>query len=825
MSPSRWRGEEDTDSIANRGLDDGAVVESLRLIPRPLRDQGQPLIFTLEHVTGRYGEEPRSSIEARLRRSLLVVFLVSSTVLMLEVALTRVLSVVLSYHYVFAIVSLTLLGLGSGAFTLYMARSKGLLKHRASSLPVITALLSLSIPLCLILGLESHAYWVFFIPFFAAGLALTYAYEQFTEQSGKLYFADLTGAGLGSILAILLIEQLGASGTTLFAGGLSGLAAISSSMGRRRRAAVFTTVFLLFCAGSAGLMLGGYLDEVKAGSPGSKELQVLLHDPRLDARVAATYWTAFGRTDVLESPFHPDEKLIYIDGGAVSPMYRFNGDLQAVAWLRDFSGFYPFRLGSVKRVLIIGPGGGRDILLALLAGAGNITCVEVNPGVVRAMRDFAEFNGAIYDAANVTVVVDEGRSFVRGSRADYDLILLTLVSTESSRELAGYALTENYLYTKEAVKDLLSRLRPEGRLAVVVNNEVEAIRFFSTALSALTEQGGSLAEATRHLAIVTDISPQPTPVVVVSRARYRPDEGGLLLAEAKAMGLQPLFIPYRYEPETYTALTQGKVNLDEWASGFSKILDVSPTTDESPFFYKYEERGLPSFLTWLFAATLAVTVTVTALFTLLASRRVRGSVERRSPVAFAVYFVALGLGFMLIEVALLDRFILFLGQPTLTLSVILFSLLVGGGLGSLVSSRFEAAGLSHKASLACLGVAIAAGLHALTLPSIFTLLLGENSLARSLTAALFITPLGFAMGIPFPSGLRLVKQHRGGDIAYLWGINGVASVLGSVTAVVAAMLTGLTAVLALGALAYLVAWWALCNGMGESLFPDFPRSD
>ena len=272
-------------------------------------------------------------------------------------------------------------------------------------------------------------------------------------------------------------------------------------------ASSFLIVSVLLCTNLTGL----YQPDIPIGENPAKQIHTALYDPSLKGRIIETRWSAFGRTDLVEFSDHPEQMHIYVDGTAGTPMYSFSGDIgapgSAVSSLKaDFPGYFPFLFleeGEKNNALIIGPGGGRDILLALMGGVGQVTAVEVNEDIVDIVREYSWYNGGVYTSLdNVDIVVDEGRNFLKRQEDKYDIIMLSLPYTNSSRSLEGYALTENFLFTTNSISDYLERLTDEGRLVVVCHNDVEISRLLSISLATLSESGASNATAMKQLYIV-----------------------------------------------------------------------------------------------------------------------------------------------------------------------------------------------------------------------------------------------------------------------------------------------------------------------------------
>lgn len=560
-------------------------------------------------------------------------------------------------------------------------------------------------------------------------------------------------------------------------------------------------------------------------------------------RLVYSEWDAFARTDVLKSPDFPDQMVVFLDGGSAAALHRFPRTSEEEATLQGTLGYLPFRTSANERVLAIGPGGGEDVVLALLAGSDQITAVEINPGAVRAVRYFGSYGGDIYDRPEVNVVVDEGRSFLRRSDSQYDLICLSKAVTQAA-EQTGLALAENYLYTVEAFTEYLDHLAPEGRLALILHDRHDLTRAFTTALAALVNQAKSPAEASRYVVLVNDHSPEPGaiahPLLLLKKSPFTQAELDQLFAESVTGGFEPLFVPGVRERWPFNLFSRDNVSLPAFVQQVMDF-DATPTTDDRPFFYALEP-GMPSSLLAAFFAALILLVGAVRW-----STRFGHSTDSKSPVTLALFFASLGGGFMTAEVAVIQRFSLFLGHPTLSLTVTLTTLLLAGGIGGWLSQRVRPPHLGTAVAGAALSVSLLLVGYIRFTPWITDrFLVAELPVRVAITTAL-VSPLGLLMGVPFPAVLRWIRLERDsmflpdstgsvllsanadgslnalsssepganpvverppavseeGLVAWMWGVNGLAGILGSMGAVAVAMLGGFSWSLLLGAVIYL----------------------
>jgi len=767
------------------------------------------------------------------------VFLTSFSLLTFEITLTRLLSVMLSYHYVFLAVSLALLGLGGGGIFVHFFRPQIPSGHnRFGSLALFASLFSLAIPFSVILIIQIGYIdsirdnillfcFLLFIPFFFVGVLLAEVFRMFPAISAWIYGLDLVGAAAGSLVVILTLDTLGGISTSFLLGVVASLAALLFAVRVLKRnirgVIISTTSFLIVSALLGANLTGLYLPDIPVGANPAKEIHDALYGPSFQGKIIETRWSAFGRTDLVELSDYPEQMDIYIDGTAGTPMYRFSGDFSdpgsTVNSLKtDFPGYFPFFfLEEEERnnALSIGTGGGRDILLALMGGVGKVTAVEVNEELVDMVREYSWFNGGIYtDLDNVDIVVGEGRNFLKRQKEKYDIIMLSLPVTNSSRSLEGYALTENFLFTTDSIGDYLDHLTDEGRLVVVCHDDAEILRLLSISLAALDERDVSNTTAMKQIYMVGS---EDYPVFVLKKTPFEPAEAFERYEAIHQFGYDPMssYFPYLRQVgmlnPALMRLGSGEIGLDDLEKMVKERgYDISPVTDDSPFFYKFDE-GLPQPVSLVFWSSIIIMLLVVLVPLLFWKKRafqieVRSESKRgfnQNLLRSVGLFSMLGIGFMLVEISLIQRFVLFLGQPVLSMAVLLFSLLVGAGVGSMWSGRLAADKIIKGIAIAAASIVIVLLGYTFLLPLIFDQLLGLELTIRLLTTVVVLLPLGFLMGFPFPLGIRWLKELKmENHIPWMWGINGICSVLGSVMTIVIAISFGFTEALLVGAGCY-----------------------
>ncbi|MEL7236049.1 MAG: hypothetical protein AAGK74_16205, partial [Chloroflexota bacterium] len=399
-------------------------------------------------------------------------------------------------------------------------------------------------------------------------------------------------------------------------------------------------------------------------------------------------------------------------------------------------------------------------------GAQQITAVEVNPQSVILTREYGDYNGDLYDTPNVNVIVDEGRSVLRRSSDRYDLIFLSQVITETA-ERSGYALTENTIYTVEAFEDYLDRLTPNGQLALKLYDELTLTRSLSLAIAALREQGMTDAEAIQHTAAFVD--PRTNiPLLIVQNRAFTRDDALSLGAVAREVGFTPLYLPG----------VAAQPPLDEVETGAMTFADVvadsganiAPTTDNRPFFFQFE-RGIPRTLQPLVIGAGVVLVAGAALLGF------RGRQEDNATLQWSpFYFACLGIGFITVEIAIIQQTRLFLGAPVYAVTVVLATILIGSGVGSLLSGIWIEQKPFELPPLPAAAVAIFVPVWMFIWNTTGANLLAQGTLVRFGMTILVLLPLAVLMGIPFPTGLRAIGEAPGGHIAVAWAVNGITTV-------------------------------------------------
>ncbi|OGD44283.1 hypothetical protein A3K69_00485 [Candidatus Bathyarchaeota archaeon RBG_16_57_9] len=750
---------------------------------------------------------------------------------MLQVAFTRVFSIALWRNFVWMIISIALLGYAASG-TFQSVLGDRLRKDFDKALTVSSALFSASTLLSYLasnqLQLDPFTfawdssqllniggyYALLLIPFFFSGLTLGLMIEGSKSQINRVYFSSFLGSSLGTLLILPLFAPLGGPGVIVvisIVGGVSAMVFASPSKRLLRAVTVYTLAL------SVILLWAGALIPVEI-SP-YKSLNVALRYP--GSSLIETRWNAFSRIDVVESgyvryapglslrygSYLPEQIGVFVDGDEVNAITRYDGRRSSL----DFTGFLPtalpYALLEEPRVLIVDAGGGLGILTALYHGSSRIMAVEDNPIIVDLVRDkYASFSGSIYQDEKVEVQVSDGRSFIQGRQDSYDLIELSMTGGASASSTGIYALSEDYLYTVESFSGFIGHLSENGFFSVsrwLLPPPREDVRVVSLAIAALESMG--VSEPWRHLAVIRSWG---TINLVVGRSPLSQEEISAVRLFCRERGFDIVYVPgvdpsevnvYNRFPEPiyYNIVSQlvDSADREEFYSNY--LYDISPTTDDKPFFFNFFkwDRLVETYDTlekrwqalieggFLVPIVLLQALALSILIVILPLYRLGGSVEKSG----LLYFFLIGLGYMFIEITTIQRFILILGNSVYSISMVLFSLLLSSGLGSYYSGRIEPRSRNHMLIIQGLGgLSILYGL-------IFRLewaLLGLDFGARLLLSFIFIFPLGFLMGMPFPIGIRMHEASGGSFVGWAWAVNGCASVLGSIIPVTMALYLG-----------------------------------
>ena len=770
--------------------------------------------------------------ELREKTLLPGIALASFAALLLELALTRLFSVVLFYHFAFLAISVALLGLGAGGVFTHLwkqrleTRSTRSLAAACSLLNAVVIVAVLVIVLHVPVSLDltganflrlSVIYLCSAVPFFLTGLQFSVIFAREPSRISRLYGADLIGGAIACLAVVPLLNWIGAPNAILAAALVSAVAAMvwTSPFSWRNRAVWISAALAALIIANSSIHL---IDVVWAKGIRRENVDF--------AR-----WNAISRVEVDRND--DGSRVIVIDADAST--YIMSADpahWAGTEWQQNLMGAAPGVINALRPhgdYAIIGPGGGVDVLRAVANGSPSVTGIEINPIIATTiMRDrYADFAYHLYQRPDVHLHIGDGRSFIRDAPNNFDVVQMTLVDTWASTAAGAFALSENSLYTTEAFREYFEHLKPDGIIAVTrweFEQPREALRVVSVAMQSLHELGE--ADTSRHFLVISEgeLDEDGIPVTVLAKkSAFTPDEEAAVQRHLRTYSeLELLYSPSNSPPNAFTDLIKSNA-----PGSFARqyAYNVAPVTDNSPFFFftlKPSQiwrsiRGTDA-MDWkvnlgvaVLFMLLVISLLAVAAFLILPlifETQALQAEAARTPTAALLYFVAIGLGYILVEITFVQRFILFLGHPTYALTVVVFLMLLSSGAGSIVSKYciVRPARLWLPLTIIILGLAV----YVAVLPSLLSRGIGAPFAVKVVISALVLVPLGLVMGMPFPAGLTALAAHPGprsdsSCIEWAWAMNAASSVLGSVLAIIFAIQFGLNATLTCGALAYLLA--------------------
>lgn len=813
-------------------------------------------------------ESPRSEFRVAHSRVLpLSIALISAAALAYQLLLMRWLAIAHWHSFAVMIISLALLGHGASGTWLSLLQTRA--RRRFDTwFPACALLFAISAVVAPWLaraipfnGLElvwhprqllwlSALYLVLALPFGFAASCFGLAFARHGTRIPRLYGADLLGAGIGALAAIAL-QWLPVEHGLRLAAVCGPLAAALVASPRLRLGALLLALVLLAMPLERMLApaLNPYMGLSKA---------LLLPD----ARILAQRHSPYGWLAVLDSPRVPlrhapglslgntDEPSpqlgVFTDGDGPSPIVRGRGDTQALAWLGRMSSALPYRLRPRPTVLVLGAGGGMEVRQALALGARSVDAVDANPQRLQLLREiFDDYAGGLYRDPRVRVHAATPRAYARSDRRQYDLVVLASGESFAGTGAGVQAATEQYALTVQALRDYHARLAPDGMLAVSRWSKQpprDELKLVASAVAALREEG--VADPATHIGMIRNWDAS---TLLIRRGRFDAASVAALRAFADAQGYDPVHYPgiaadagMRHHEEVSPSLREGvQALLSPQAEAFMRDYKfaIAPARDDTPYFGDFFRwRSLPELWrlrgqgsavlldsgTLLLLGALAQALPLSLLLVLaplLALPRVGGEAPV-SRLRAGVYFLALGLGFMLIEIASLSRLTLLVGHPLLAMAVGLGAFLLFAGAGSVYVQRWLSplavagiataaieAALARRVRWTVLAIALGLGWQFVVFAAGHAFGAAWPLAVRALWGLLGIAPLALAMGMPFPLGLARLARAAPALVPWAWGINGCASVIAAIGALLVAMAIGLRATLLLALALYALAAW------------------
>jgi hypothetical protein len=780
------------------------------------------------------------------------ILVVSFSALVIEISYTRIISYKLFYYYVYLAIGLALLGIGTGGVLVAVSKR---LRRTSTDLVLFWSLVFSAVVtvgayvLIAYIRINTLAVWQYgtsgstrsflmilvicvsiFASFVGPGVIIATLFGRQPEGIGGLYFADLVGAGIGCGVVMYLVSSLGAPAAVMLAA--LAMAVVALWVALRLHPALRAL--------GALLLIGTVLLTAFPGSLPSQRLDSSKARVKA-ARVVSSGWGTIFRVDAAEFPHFPDQINLYHDGILGSGIYRWNGT-HSFLNVYDFPNdprAIPFDMlpAAPKRVAIIGAAGGHEVLSSLYYRARHIDAVELNPVTVHLVTTtFAKFDGHLAQNPHVSYITADGRSFMARTSSQFQLVWYPAPDSYAATNGAlssAYVLSESYLYTTNGVQSDLQHLTNNG-IFVAQFGEVDdtyylrTTRFVATARQALANLG--IHDASDHILVAVTqthfLGTIPLSTIIVSRTAFTPREIAGFKASTKAVPRTAIYFENGVKPiknPINTLMRTSNAGLPHFFATFP--FDVTPTTDNDPFFWHFARYGtvLSNYTHRLSSEDreksvgervlillLAVSVLIATIFLLLPFAAVRKTWSKlpRKTVS-GLFFAGLGFGFIFFEITLLQLLNLFLGYPTYSLTIVLMSLLVFTGIGALASQRVK----DHRRAVPILfaGVVGLCVFYLLGLTPLTNSLLHLDLGFRIVIAFVVLAPLGLCLGMFMPIGLAHVAGLGNAPreyVAWGWAVNGFASVVGSALATILAMIYGFDVVLFLGLMAYLIAMLA-----------------
>jgi len=719
------------------------------------------------------------------------VFIISFCSLGFEIAIVRIFSLIFAYYFVFLSVAIAMLGLGLGGLF------ASLIEDNEKYIQLILYVYGVSFSLSVIVPFFIKIFFlhpvllsVLFLPVFIfSGFLISSFFKSHQAHSGFIYFFDLLGACIG-VLSIILLLAIFPPINLMFLFSILFLSITGIVYNKKFyffTAVLFSGILMVNIKYKIVDISYREIPTMKATKPLVDFLK------KSESFIERTYWNSSFRTDVIYNPSSPHTRGIFVDGGAPAIMFQTDTQLKTVRWLKKSLNYLPFISTTKGSILSIGPGGGLDIILARLAEMKTIDAVEINKSIPTLLMDYADFNGNLMSLENLNFVISEGRNYLKRTNRKYDLIYLSLSFTNTTNKL-GQPFFESYLHTTEAYYDYLHHLEPDGYVAIICETRYFLLKTVINAIYALKKIGIGIKDAKYHFVIVANFlesSPYKY-LFLLKKSSFHIEEIEKIQSFTEDNNLMLEYLPFLVEeniPIPFSSYVELTNYIEHMRQHFD--IDISITTDERPFFYNLFPHP-PLFLYLLCVIAMGM-----AGVLLFFSRN-------ENTVKVAPNFMLLGFGFMLVELALMQKFIFFLGYPIMAFSVVLFGLLLGCGIGGFLSQNKIEKISSMKFVIFLISFILCVFFFFLGrfLLIVFAL---ENWL-KVFISFLIIIPVGILLGIPFPLLLRkkMIKCKR--DIGLIWGVNGFMSVCGSALSMILAKLYGFNSLLIVACFSYLLIY-------------------
>lgn len=790
----------------------------------------------------------------------LVIFLSSFSSLAYEIILMRIFSISMWYHFAFMIISIAMLGIGASGTVLSLYPKLKNLSHLGTySLMLgigilLSYLISNQIPFdpvklswskTEILYIAMY-YIILSLPFFFMGMIVTTALSSISEKSGFLYGADLLGAGAGSLAALCIMTLTGPDTSVLIISSIALTAAVLICRKIQKILSfilIIITISLIFHRPSyINLRMSPY-----------KGLQTAM--TYAGAEHIKTYLSPYSKIDTFKSPavrFAPGISLRYldvlpeqigisIDGGEITAVTRYD-DKASLIFLKYLPSSLPYeittaplrtegmavslrRTGNPQDVLILDPKGGLQNLVAEYYGSVNIEKIESNPLLIKVVNeDLNTFSGGIYSRNTWSGL---GRSWLKSTNKTFDIIDIPMMGTAPS---GSFGISEDFRFTAEAFSEYLCHLKPDGLLSINLFTlpppRIE-LRILTTAVMAMEELG--IKDIEKHVAAIRSWG---SICILLKRSPFtRPEIEGIKRF-SKNLRFDLIHYPGIHEEETNLYV---RMKTNDYFHAFKSIIhpetrnsfisnylfDINPVSDDKPFFHYYLKlkniREIYAIMGgkwqyfieegYILPAVFVQVIFLSSILIILPAikyNKGNGKVKKNNNPGLNLlpYFAFIGIGFMFVEVSIIQQIILPLEIPSYAAATVITAILISSGIGSLLSYRIYP--LRSPAITAVVSMFIIS--YAIFLPYLTGIISSHLFTVKIITILFILMPLGFFMGIPFPAGLKILSKKNQSLIPWAWAINGCFSVLAPILTVILAMAVGFNVVLWIGALTYAIAF-------------------
>ncbi len=806
------------------------------------------------------------------------IFLISTGILALQILQTRIFSFTLWHHLAYMVITVALMGMGASGTWLAIKKKAPEKPYRflavSSILFSVSSLISLAIavriPLdtymndkALQLGYIFLYYMLLIFPYFFAGVTISFMFTHIKEKINVYYLANLAGSAIGGLLILPVMELTGGEGAVILILLIGVLSAIFFSIAGKDRAMIITGVIM-------AVIFTAFYPLKKVIFPISPCPSKALGDGYTldpEQKIVFTEWNRVARIDVFENKnsqkffnYFPElkNKIITIDGDAYTLLYDFPSEINKNLIYKDKKDYYKnyprigtslyasaYHVHENPKVLVVGLGGGTDIITSLFHDPKSVTGVEINQSMIDVTQThYADFIGNPYQDPRVEIVYSEGRSYIRRSSEKYDIIQMSGVDTWTALSSGAYVMSESYIYTTDAMREYLEHLTDHGTLSVIrwlFWPPREMLRLCTQAVKVLRDMGVKNPE--KNIVVIGDSSLasiliKKTPFTwlelneIIDQTN-KTDNNRIVYAPGFSAGVdyyRPLYerfnfsddIGQKYIKGGFAAYFKAVENGTDKKFMADYEYNIEPVSDDQPFFFRYYKwkhifssyydhssgslvDSMPIgllilSLSLIQAVFFSLMLIIMPLFFMTRKERTY------SPLSQITYFFMIGTGFMFIEMSIIQQFVLFLGNPADAIAVTVMILLFFAGLGSLSSKKILIKlGEKNIYRTMIMLFPLIILLYAWIVPVFTHKLMFLSFSMRVIVSAFILAPLGFLLGQFFPTGLTIVGEKNSGFIPWAYAVNGVASVIASILAIILAMVYGFTFVFVLAAFCYFTA--------------------